>query len=163
RQAGRLPRDGNKASVRLSRRWRRMIAQQAPRVALVPRTSFVTRYDFRAPGATPEERRELFARALEQAAYADRHGRDPLMLPEHRGPDHPDARGLGERRRHPRTLLAAAPDALLRRWLARRGEASRPARPALPATGGRSGAEGGLRGGVPRAGPRARLHPPRAV
>jgi hypothetical protein len=49
----------------------------------VPRTSFVTRYDFRAPGATPEERRELFARALEQAAYVDRHGQDALMLSEH--------------------------------------------------------------------------------
>ena len=49
----------------------------------MPRTSFVTRYDFRAPGATPEERRELFARALEQAAYVDEHGHDALMLSEH--------------------------------------------------------------------------------
>ena len=49
----------------------------------MPRTSFVTRYDFRAPGATSEERRELFARALEQAAYVDRHGHDALMLSEH--------------------------------------------------------------------------------
>jgi alkanesulfonate monooxygenase SsuD/methylene tetrahydromethanopterin reductase-like flavin-dependent oxidoreductase (luciferase family) len=49
----------------------------------VPRTSFVTRYDFRAPGATPEGRRELFARALEQAAYVDAHGQDSLMLSEH--------------------------------------------------------------------------------
>jgi alkanesulfonate monooxygenase SsuD/methylene tetrahydromethanopterin reductase-like flavin-dependent oxidoreductase (luciferase family) len=49
----------------------------------VPRTSFVTRYDFRAPGATPDERRELFARALEQAAYVDAHGHDALMLSEH--------------------------------------------------------------------------------
>ena len=47
------------------------------------RTSFVTRYDFRAPGATREERRELFGRALEQAAYVDRHGQDALMLSEH--------------------------------------------------------------------------------
>ena len=58
-------------------------SRPAPRVAPVPRTSFVTRYDFRAPGATPEERRELFARALEQAAYVDRHGHDALMLSEH--------------------------------------------------------------------------------
>jgi alkanesulfonate monooxygenase SsuD/methylene tetrahydromethanopterin reductase-like flavin-dependent oxidoreductase (luciferase family) len=49
----------------------------------VPRTSVVVRYDFRAPGATPEERRELFARVLEQAAYVDRHGHDALMLSEH--------------------------------------------------------------------------------
>ena len=49
----------------------------------MPRTSFVTRYDFRAPGATPQERREVFARALEQAAYVDRHGQDALMLSEH--------------------------------------------------------------------------------
>jgi len=49
----------------------------------VARTSFVTRYDFRAPGATPAQRRELFARALEQAAYVDRHGQTALMLSEH--------------------------------------------------------------------------------
>ena len=59
------------------------LVRPAPRLAPVPRTSFVTRYDFRAPGATPEERRELFARALEQAAYVDRHGHDALMLSEH--------------------------------------------------------------------------------
>jgi alkanesulfonate monooxygenase SsuD/methylene tetrahydromethanopterin reductase-like flavin-dependent oxidoreductase (luciferase family) len=52
-------------------------------VAPVPRTSFITRYDFRAPGATPEERCELFGRTLEQAAYVDRHGLDALMLSEH--------------------------------------------------------------------------------
>src|SRR3954447_14123415 len=46
-------------------------------------TSFVTRYDFRAPGASPEQRGELFARALEQAAYVDRHGQAALMLSEH--------------------------------------------------------------------------------
>jgi alkanesulfonate monooxygenase SsuD/methylene tetrahydromethanopterin reductase-like flavin-dependent oxidoreductase (luciferase family) len=49
----------------------------------VARTQFVTRYDFRAPGASREERRELFARALEQAAYVDQHGHDALMLSEH--------------------------------------------------------------------------------
>ena len=49
----------------------------------MPSTTFVTRYDFRAPGASPEQRRELFARALEQAAYVDRHGQAALMLSEH--------------------------------------------------------------------------------
>jgi alkanesulfonate monooxygenase SsuD/methylene tetrahydromethanopterin reductase-like flavin-dependent oxidoreductase (luciferase family) len=49
----------------------------------VPRTSFVTRYDFRSPGATPDQRHELFARALEQAAYVDARGHDALMLSEH--------------------------------------------------------------------------------
>ena len=47
------------------------------------RTSFVVRYDFRAPGATPDQRRELFRRAVEQAAYAERHGIQALMLSEH--------------------------------------------------------------------------------
>jgi alkanesulfonate monooxygenase SsuD/methylene tetrahydromethanopterin reductase-like flavin-dependent oxidoreductase (luciferase family) len=49
----------------------------------VARTSFVVRYDFRAPGATPAERSELFRRAVEQAAYAERHGQQALMLSEH--------------------------------------------------------------------------------
>jgi alkanesulfonate monooxygenase SsuD/methylene tetrahydromethanopterin reductase-like flavin-dependent oxidoreductase (luciferase family) len=49
----------------------------------VARTNFVVRYDFRAPGASPEERREVFARALEQAAYAEAHGQQALMLSEH--------------------------------------------------------------------------------
>ncbi|GEP35271.1 hypothetical protein NSZ01_30390 [Nocardioides szechwanensis] len=44
---------------------------------------FVTRYDFRAPGADPATRRELFGRAVEQAAYLDEHGEDALMLSEH--------------------------------------------------------------------------------
>ena len=47
------------------------------------RTSFVARYDFRAPGATPAERSELFGRAVEQAAYAEQHGIQALMLSEH--------------------------------------------------------------------------------
>ena len=47
----------------------------------------MTRYDFRAPGATPDQRRELFARALEQAAYVDAHGHDALMLSEHHTSD----------------------------------------------------------------------------
>lgn len=44
---------------------------------------FVTRYDFRAPGLGPEGRREIYGRALEQAAYVDRHGQVALMLSEH--------------------------------------------------------------------------------
>ncbi|MDO9494785.1 MAG: LLM class flavin-dependent oxidoreductase [Nocardioides sp.] len=44
---------------------------------------FVTRYDFRAPGAEPATRQELFGRAVEQAAYLDAHGEDALMLSEH--------------------------------------------------------------------------------
>ena len=46
-------------------------------------TQFVTRYDFRLPGATPEARREQYARALEQVRYLDEHGADPVMLSEH--------------------------------------------------------------------------------
>ena len=58
----------------------------------------------------------------------------------------------------PGALLAAAPDAVLRRRLGRGRQAGGPARPALPAAGGRARAQGGLRGGVPGAGSRARLH-----
>ena len=47
------------------------------------RTQFVVRYDFRAAGATPAQRQELYARGLEQAAYADAVGFDALMLSEH--------------------------------------------------------------------------------
>lgn len=50
-------------------------------------TSFVTRYDLRAPGVTPEQRQELFARAVEQAAYVDAHGHDALMVSEHHAAD----------------------------------------------------------------------------
>jgi alkanesulfonate monooxygenase SsuD/methylene tetrahydromethanopterin reductase-like flavin-dependent oxidoreductase (luciferase family) len=46
-------------------------------------TTFVTRYDLRAPAATPEERQELFGRSVEQAAYVDRHGHDAIMVSEH--------------------------------------------------------------------------------
>jgi alkanesulfonate monooxygenase SsuD/methylene tetrahydromethanopterin reductase-like flavin-dependent oxidoreductase (luciferase family) len=46
-------------------------------------TSFVIRYDLRAPGVTPEQRQELFARAVEQAAYVDAHGHDAIMVSEH--------------------------------------------------------------------------------
>ncbi len=44
---------------------------------------FVARYDFRAPGAEPAERQEIFARAVDQAAYLDQHGHDALMVSEH--------------------------------------------------------------------------------
>lgn len=48
---------------------------------------FVTRYDFRAPGADSATRQEIFARAVEQAAYAEAHGHDALMVSEHHGAD----------------------------------------------------------------------------
>lgn len=53
----------------------------------MPRPQFVVRYDFRAPGADPAQRQELYARALEQAAYVDAHGHDALMLSEHHTSD----------------------------------------------------------------------------
>ncbi|WP_121254114.1 LLM class flavin-dependent oxidoreductase [Nocardioides ferulae] len=52
-----------------------------------PRTFFVTRYDLRAPGADPAARQELYARAVEQAAYAERCGQDALTLSEHHAAD----------------------------------------------------------------------------
>lgn len=45
--------------------------------------SFVSRYDFRAPGADSRTRQEIFARAVQQAAYADEHGFDAIMVSEH--------------------------------------------------------------------------------
>ena len=53
----------------------------------MPRTQFATRYDFRAPGADPATRQEIFARAVEQAAYVDAHGMDALMISEHHAAD----------------------------------------------------------------------------
>lgn len=50
-------------------------------------TKFVTRYDFRAPGADPATRREIFGRAVEQAAYAEKHGQGALMVSEHHSSD----------------------------------------------------------------------------
>lgn len=47
------------------------------------RTTFVARYDFRAPGADRATRQEIFARSLEQAAYVEQHGHQALMLSEH--------------------------------------------------------------------------------
>src|SRR6478736_6468114 len=49
----------------------------------MPRTQFATRYDFRAPGADAATRQEIYARAVEQASYVDRHGHDALMISEH--------------------------------------------------------------------------------
>lgn len=48
---------------------------------------FITRYDFRVPGATANERQEVFSRALEQAAYVDAHGHHTLLLSEHHASD----------------------------------------------------------------------------
>lgn len=50
-------------------------------------TAFVVRYDFRAPGAAPDERREHYARALDQAAYAEEHRLDAITLSEHHATD----------------------------------------------------------------------------
>lgn len=50
-------------------------------------TFFVVRYDFRAPGATPAERQELFARSVEQVAHADRCGFGSAMVSEHHSSD----------------------------------------------------------------------------
>lgn len=47
------------------------------------RVHFVARYDFRAPGADPAARQELFARSLEQASYVEEHGFSTLMVSEH--------------------------------------------------------------------------------
>ncbi|NYG57322.1 alkanesulfonate monooxygenase SsuD/methylene tetrahydromethanopterin reductase-like flavin-dependent oxidoreductase (luciferase family) [Nocardioides daedukensis] len=49
------------------------------------RTHFVVRYDFRMTGTDRSQRQELYARALEQAAYADQRGHDALVLSEHHG------------------------------------------------------------------------------
>src|SRR6478752_6996730 len=53
----------------------------------MPRTQFAVRYDFRAPGADAATRQEIFARAVEQAAYVDEHGQDALMVSEHHASD----------------------------------------------------------------------------
>jgi len=45
----------------------------------MPRTQFATRYDLRTPGADAETRQEIYARAVQQAAYVDQHGQDALM------------------------------------------------------------------------------------
>ena len=53
----------------------------------MPRTQFATRYDFRVPDADATTRQEVFARAVEQAAYVDTHGMDVLMVSEHHASD----------------------------------------------------------------------------
>ena len=50
-------------------------------------TTFVSRFDFRAPGADRATRQELFSRALEQAAYLDEHGHDAILVSEHHASD----------------------------------------------------------------------------
>jgi alkanesulfonate monooxygenase SsuD/methylene tetrahydromethanopterin reductase-like flavin-dependent oxidoreductase (luciferase family) len=50
-------------------------------------TSFVSRFDFRAPGADRKARQELYSRALDQAAYLDEHGHDALLVSEHHASD----------------------------------------------------------------------------
>lgn len=43
----------------------------------------VTRFDFRAPGAGPEERRDRYRAALDMARYAEESGHDAVNLSEH--------------------------------------------------------------------------------
>ena len=50
-------------------------------------TTFVSRFDFRAPGADRAARQELYSRALEQAAYLDEHGHDAILVSEHHASD----------------------------------------------------------------------------
>ncbi len=50
-------------------------------------TTFVSRFDFRAPGADRPTRQELFSRALDQAAYLDEHGHDAILVSEHHASD----------------------------------------------------------------------------
>src|SRR3954468_10886791 len=49
--------------------------------------AFVSRFDFRAPGADRKTRQELYTRALDQAAYLDDHGHDALLVSEHHASD----------------------------------------------------------------------------
>ncbi len=49
----------------------------------MPRSHFIARYDFRAPGADRATRQEIFARSLEQAAYVESHGFSSILLSEH--------------------------------------------------------------------------------
>ncbi len=50
-------------------------------------TYFALRYDFRAAGVTRVQRQEMYARALEQAPYAEQHGFGAVMLSEHHASD----------------------------------------------------------------------------
>src|SRR4051795_10807116 len=49
--------------------------------------AFVSRFDFRAPGADRRARQELYSRAMDQAAYLDEHGHDALLVSEHHASD----------------------------------------------------------------------------
>ena len=48
-------------------------------------TFVVTRFDFRAPGAGPEERRDRYRAALDMARFADETGHHAVNLSEHHG------------------------------------------------------------------------------
>ena len=48
---------------------------------------FIARYDLRAPSFSPASRRDLYAAALDQAAWCDEQGFDMLVLSEHHGVD----------------------------------------------------------------------------
>ena len=48
-------------------------------------TVVVTRFDFRAPGAGPKERRDRYRAALELARYAEETGHNAINLSEHHG------------------------------------------------------------------------------
>jgi alkanesulfonate monooxygenase SsuD/methylene tetrahydromethanopterin reductase-like flavin-dependent oxidoreductase (luciferase family) len=50
-------------------------------------TLFIARYDLRRPPFASTPREDLYATALEQAAYLDEHGFDTLVLSEHHGVD----------------------------------------------------------------------------
>ena len=49
--------------------------------------TFCTRFDLRAPAATGRERSELYRRCIEQAAYLQARGRQPIMVSEHHASD----------------------------------------------------------------------------
>lgn len=50
-------------------------------------TAFVTRFDFRAPGASPRERAAMYATALDMAAYVEESGDLAVMVSEHHASD----------------------------------------------------------------------------
>ena len=50
-------------------------------------STFVSRFDFRAPGADRSTRQGLYSRALEMATYLDEHGHDAVMVSEHHASD----------------------------------------------------------------------------
>lgn len=51
------------------------------------RPFFVTRFDFRAPGADPPTNSALYGRALDQVEYVEQSDQDAIMLSEHHGAD----------------------------------------------------------------------------